>query len=139
MNGLSRRSDNSLFSLFDDFFSPLNFVSNERVFNPAIDITENEKSYEIVAEVPGMTENDITVSVDEDVMCIKGEKKFEEEKKEQNFHRIERRYGAFERRIRLPRGTNLEKIEADYDNGLLKISIPKEEVKTQKIEIKSKK
>jgi len=139
MNGLSRRSDNSLFSLFDDFFSPLNFVSSERVFNPAIDITENEKSYEIVAEVPGMTDNDITVSVDEDVMCIKGEKKFEEEKKEQNFHRIERRYGSFERRIRLPRGTNLEKIEADYENGLLKINIPKEEVKTQKIEIKSRK
>jgi len=137
MNTLSRKFDNSPLSIFDEFFGSNRFFSNETSFSPAIDVIEDEKNFEIVAEIPGLDNNDISVSVDEDVLSIRGEKKFEDEKNEKNCHRIERRYGAFERRIRLPRGTNLEQIDANYENGLLKISIPKEEVKTHKIEIKT--
>ena len=127
------------FSLFDDFFSPVSWFKESSVFTPALNVVESKENYEITAELPGLTLNDIEVSIDDDVLCLKGEKKFESEEKDKNYHRIERRYGSFQRSLRLPRGAQLENVDAEFENGILKIVVPKEEKVTKKIEISEKK
>ncbi len=127
------------FSLFDDFFAPLSFFRTSNTFTPALDVVETDKAYEITAELAGLTEKDVELSIDDDVLTIKGEKKFESEDKGKNYHRIERRYGEFQRSLRLPKGAKLDDIKAEFADGILKIEIPKAEKKTKKISIIPKK
>jgi HSP20 family protein len=104
---------------------------------PAVDVSETKDSLVVKAEIPGMEPKDIDISLSGDLLVIKGEKKQKTEEKKENFHRIETRYGAFSRTIRVPVSVDPEKIEASYDNGVLKITLPKkEEVKAKQIEIK---
>lgn len=131
--------------LFDDFvedfgsmkLSPWPFAKGS--FLPSIDVSEDEKSIQVNAELPGMTEKDIEVTLHDNVLTLKGEKKHEEEKKDQNYHCIERRYGSFHRSFPLPQEVEIEKIDASFKNGILSIAIPKKEgekEKGKKIEIK---
>ncbi len=104
---------------------------------PSLDVSETKDNIVVKAEVPGMDAKDIDISLTNDVLTVKGEKKQEKEEKEENYHRIERSYGAFSRSIRLPREVQSDKIKANYKNGVLKITLPKsEEAKKKEIKIK---
>jgi HSP20 family protein len=120
--------------LFEDFFgdygAPATRGEGEAAapaISPNLDIAETDKAYEIAVELPGVEEKDLDVSVSEGVLAIKGEKRSESEEKEKNFHRVERSYGSFERRLTLPAEVDAEKIDANFANGVLTVTIPKAE------------
>lgn len=92
---------------------------------PAVDIAEKDESYEITAELPGIDQKNIEVTLSNDNLIIKGEKKEEKEEKRKGYHLSERRYGSFQRVFNLPEGVNAEKIEANFSKGVLSISLPK--------------
>jgi len=104
---------------------------------PAVDVSETKDALVVKAEIPGMESKDIDISLSGDLLTIKGEKKQKTEEKKENYHRIETHYGAFSRGIRVPVSVDSNKIEASYDKGVLKITLPKkEEIKAKQIEIK---
>ncbi|MBN1930795.1 MAG: Hsp20/alpha crystallin family protein [Desulfobacterales bacterium] len=106
---------------------------------PSVDISEDKNSYLVKAELPGMDAKDVDVSLSGDLLTIKGEKKKETEEKDENRYRSERYYGSFQRVFRLPSGVKSDKVEASFDKGILKITLPKlEEAKKKEIEIKIK-
>jgi len=108
-------------------------------FMPQLDVSESETEIQVNAELPGMTDKDIEVSLENNVLNIKGQKKQEQEKKEKNYHYVERQYGSFYRSIPLPAEVEGEKIEAIFKNGILTISLPKVKSKEQakKIQVKT--
>ena len=107
-------------------------------FVPAVDVYEDEQSLTLKLEVPGLNEEDINVTLENNTLTVSGERKFEKEEKEENFHRIERRYGSFTRTFRLPNTVDSEKVEAGYDKGVLKITLAKRaEAKPKTIKIAS--
>jgi HSP20 family protein len=106
---------------------------------PAIDVFEKGDKLVVKAEVPGMKEDDIHVSVEGDMLTIRGEKKTESEVKEEDYYRSERSYGSFFRSVALPSTVDASKIEADYENGVLEVTLPKKpEVKPKKVAVKKK-
>jgi len=92
---------------------------------PAVDVTEDEKSFKISAELPGMEEKDIDVSVAGDMLTVKGEKRQEKEEKNQNYYVSERSYGSFQRNFMLPEGVDREAIGAAFAKGVLIVTLPK--------------
>lgn len=107
-------------------------------FVPAVDVYEDEHNLVLKLEVPGMNEEDLNVSLENNMLAVSGERKFEKEEKEENFHRIERRYGSFSRTFRLPNTVDPEKVEAAYDKGILKITLAKRaEAKPKQIKVGS--
>jgi HSP20 family protein len=105
-------------------------------WNPSVDIFENENEVVLKAEVPGMNAKDIEVRLENNVLMLKGERHFEKEAKEENYHRVEREYGAFSRSFELPTAVNGDKVTAEYKDGILKIVLPKkEETKPKAIKI----
>jgi len=103
---------------------------------PAVDIYETENEVVLTAEIPGVDEKDIEIKVEDDTLTIRGERKFEKETKEENFHRIERAYGSFFRSFALPSYVDHDKIEAEHENGVLRIRMPKKaELKPRKVKI----
>ena len=126
--------------LFDRFFEDMSLPSildSEDSWVPAFDITENDKGYLVTAELPGMDPKEVDVTFSEGILTVKGEKKDEKEDKGDNYHRIERRYGSFHRSFRIPGKVETDKIDANYKDGILKLSLPKVEgSETKKIEVK---
>lgn len=135
-----------------DRFAGFGFPSMRRLFDlapaepsftfnvPAVDVTEDDKAYKIAAEMPGVEEKDIEVSVNEDMIILKGEKRQEKEEKNKNTYVSERSYGSFQRAFALPEGVDRGKIAADFSKGVLTVTLPKtpESQKQQKkIEIKT--
>ena len=116
---------NRVNSLFRDFNEGGDSPMTTASFVPAVDIYEDEKKVSLKLEVPGMAEKDLDVSVENNVLTIRGERKFEKEEKEENFHRIERRYGSFSRSFTLPSTVDTEHIEAHYQAGVLKLDLQK--------------
>jgi HSP20 family protein len=113
---------NSLFGgLNTETESPLTTAS----FVPAVDVYEDEKKVVLKLEVPGIEEKDLDVRVENHTLTVKGERKFEKEEKEENFHRIERRYGSFYRAFTLPTTVDTENVDAKYEAGVLKIELKK--------------
>jgi HSP20 family protein len=112
---------NSLFRDMNEGDSPLSTAS----FVPAVDIYEDDKKVMLKLEVPGLEQKDLDVSVENNTLTVKGERKFEKEEKEENFHRIERRYGSFFRAFTLPTTVNTEDIHASYTAGVLKLELSK--------------
>ncbi len=123
--------------LFDDFM-PVSWRPLERsVFSrvmpslsgwsaaPAVDVVENDNSFEISAEVPGMDEKDLDVKISDGVLTIRGEKQEEKEEKHKEYHVSERRYGSFQRTFQLPGGVDADKVQATFDKGILKVKMPK--------------
>lgn len=107
---------------------------------PAVDVLESEKSYEITTELPGMDEKNIEVKLADGVLTIKGEKQEAKEEKEKNYYRRERSYGAFERSFEVPDSVEVDKIEANFSNGVLKLMLPKKaeaQKPAKKIEVKA--
>jgi len=108
---------------------------------PKVDVSETADGYKIEAELPGMDEKDINVSVSDDVLTIKGEKKFEREEKKKDYHLTERSYGAVQRSFSLPDAVDADKIAATFSKGVLTLSLPKTKeakAKERRIEVKTK-
>jgi len=106
---------------------------------PAVDIYETDDAIVLEAELPGMNEKDIEVKVEDNVLSIKGERKFEQERKEENYYRMERYYGTFQRSFTLPSNIDTDKIKAEYKKGILKIEMPKkEQAKPKQIKVEVK-
>jgi HSP20 family protein len=112
---------NSLFREMGDSDSPLTTAS----FVPAVDVYEDTKKVVLKLEVPGIEEKDLDIRVENNTLTVKGERKFEKEEKEENFHRIERRYGSFYRAFTLPSTLDTEHVNANYNNGVLKLELTK--------------
>ena len=105
-------------------------------FVPPVDIYEDQHGIQLKLEVPGIDEKDLDIKVENNVLTVSGERKFEKEQKEENFHRIERRYGSFTRSFTLPNTVDTENIKADYNNGVLNIRLAKrEEAKPKQIKV----
>jgi HSP20 family protein len=105
-------------------------------FAPPVDIYEDEHSYTLKLEVPGIEEKDINVKLENSTLTVSGERKFEKEEKEENYRRVERRYGSFARSFTLPQTIDSETVTAEYDMGLLKIRLAKKaEAKPKQIKI----
>jgi HSP20 family protein len=112
---------NSLFREMSEGDSPLTTAS----FVPAVDIYEDPKKVVLKLEVPGMEEKDLDIRVENNTLTVKGERKFEKDEKEENFHRIERRYGSFYRAFTLPSTVDTENVGASYNAGVLKLELNK--------------
>jgi HSP20 family protein len=105
-------------------------------FVPAVDIYEDEQGITLKLEAPGVDQNDLDLKVENHVLSVSGERKLEKEEKEENFHRIERRYGSFTRSFTLPNTVDTENIRADYESGVLKIHLVKRaEAKPKQIKV----
>jgi len=120
---------------FDDFFghrlARVEWI--EGVWNPSVDVSEDKDNVIIKAEMPGMKKDDVKISIQDNVLTLKGEKKQE---KDANYHRIERSYGYFCRSFQLPTSVKTDTIKASYKNGVLNIILPKtEEVKPKEIPV----
>jgi HSP20 family protein len=130
-------------SLFDNFFHGFDFEPFEArfaAFNPKVDVTESDKEIKIAAELPGMDEKDIDVSLQNNMLTIKGEKKEEKEDKGKDYYRMERSYGSFSRTIPLPIEVETDKVEAKFKKGVLNITLPKSAkavAETKKIAVKA--
>lgn len=121
---------NRMGRLFDEAGRP-RFVENEEAtatWSPAVDIYETQQEIVVKAELPDLKQEDIQVSLDNDRLSIRGERKFESEVKRENYHRVERSYGTFSRTFSLPPTVDQEKIRADYKNGVLTVTLPKREI-----------
>ena len=141
--------------LFDRFAGGFGFPAFRRMFEtgpasatessfgftaPAVDVTEDDKNYKITAELPGLEEKNIDVTVAGDMLTLKGEKRYEKEEKNKNHYMSERAYGSFQRSFVLPDGIVRDKIAADLSKGVLTITLPKTEAAQKpqkKIEVKA--
>jgi HSP20 family protein len=124
--------------IFDDFFGhrPSRVTFRESAWSPNVDIAKTGEDIVVKAELPGMTKEDVNISIIDNTLTLEGEKKQENEVKEENYHRVERSYGKFHRSFTLPKGIQHEKIKANFKNGILNINIPKADaIKPKQIEI----
>ena len=130
-NALNQRAANFLARNFD---APLSTT----VWNPAVDIYETDNEIVLKAELPGLDVKDIELRLENNVLMLKGERRFEKETKDENYHRIEREYGTFSRAFTLPSPVNVDKAAAEYKEGILKVTIPKKgEMKPKPIKIEA--
>jgi HSP20 family protein len=105
-------------------------------FAPAVDVYEDEHNVTLKIEVPGIEEKDIDVRLENHTLTVHGERKIEKEEKEENYRRVERQYGSFTRTFNLPPTVDAERVQADYDKGVLKITLPKKaEAKPKQIRV----
>ena len=136
---LERNYPASPFRLFEDFFNDWAFRSLEdrraEAWAPPVDILEKDGNLILMASVPGMTEKDIDLKIEGQVLTVKGERKSQEDSG-YTYHQQESRYGTFSRSFKLPDSADLEKVEADYKNGILTITVPqKPEVRPRTIKV----
>ncbi len=135
-----RRMWREMDRMFDNFFRGSESEEAEHPltrWSPDVDIHETEDSFVVKAELPGLTKDDVKITLRDDVLTIRGEKKQEKETKKENYHRIERNYGAFHRSFTLPTSVRSDKIEATYEDGVLTLTLPKvEEAEPKEIEVK---
>ena len=123
-------------SLLDKFFDDSIQRSGNGYFVPKVDILENDNAFELHFEAPGMNKEDFNIEVKDNTLTISGERKFSAEKNEGNYQSIETRYGSFSRSFSLPESVQSDKINAKYVNGILELTIPKDEKKLLKTSIK---
>jgi HSP20 family protein len=124
--------------LLKEAFSPMSGETevSTRSWAPPVDIYETEDAIVLKAELPGIDPKDVEVRVEDNTLYLKGERKYEKEVKEQNYHRVERSYGSFARSFSLPNSIDAEKVKAEYKDGLLTLTMPKrEEAKPKTIKI----
>ena len=131
--GLHREIDR----LFNEFAQGAGADSDSAKLVPNIDISETDKAIEVSAEMPGLERKDVEISIEDDALTIRGEKKIEEDQKDKNVQHSERSYGVFMRVLQLPPGIDPSSVEATMSNGVLKITIPKPaKPEPKKIEVK---
>ncbi|MBU6420372.1 MAG: Hsp20/alpha crystallin family protein [Proteobacteria bacterium] len=128
-----------VFDRFNQDFAPWNMFGSNSLKWPSVDIAEDEKKYSVTAELPGLAAADVDVSVDGNMLIIKGEKRNETKADEKNYHLTERSYGAFQRLFSLPESVDRNAINAAVDKGVLTVTLPKlasKEAAPKKIEVK---
>ncbi len=114
-------------------------ISKEATWAPSMDISEDKEAITIKVDLPGVKQQDIDIEVTGKTLTFKGERKSEEEKKDKNYHRVERFYGSYSRSVTLPDYADMGRIKAEYKNGVLEMSIPKtEESKPKQIKVEVK-
>lgn len=133
------RRPGDLFNEFDRMFDrPTTTYRNAENWGLALDVIENEEGYVIKASVPGINPDDLEITLEDNVLIIKGEVENDEEVNQEQYHLRERRYGSFSRSVKFPVLVNSDAVEASYDKGVLSLNIPKaEEVKPKRIAIKA--
>jgi len=140
---LHKDMDNLFGSLMRGFdAAPFQDNTSLSQLTPRLDISETEKEYQVTAELPGVEEKDLDITLTKGLLTIKGEKKADKEEKGKNYHRIERTYGSFERSISLPQDADQQNVSADFNRGVLKVTVAKKPEAiptTRKIEVKSPK
>jgi len=129
-------------SVLDEAFAAWPFQSENGAitssWTPAVDVFEDKTTVKIVAELPGVKSEDVKLSIENNVLTIRGEKKQEAEEKTERVHRYERSYGVFERAFALPKSVDPDKIEARYENGILTVTVPKiEKARPREIAVKA--
>ncbi len=121
---------------FDDTVASSDTLGS-RHWMPAVDIKESDEALTLSAELPGLAKADVQLSIENNVLTLSGERKFEKDVKKESYHRVERAYGAFSRSFTLPNNVKTEAVEANFDNGILNVMIPKvEEAKARSIKIR---
>ena len=108
-----------------DSFNGWPSVFTERAFSPNMEVVETDSAIEVSTELPGIDEKDVEISVSDNVLTIRGEKKFEKDEKKKNYRLVERSYGSFERSVALPQGVDASKVKAKMNKGVLKVEVPK--------------
>ncbi|HEY2769177.1 MAG TPA: Hsp20/alpha crystallin family protein [Solirubrobacteraceae bacterium] len=129
---------NRLFNTFFDTPTTTNGAGNRnfRRWIPAMDLVETEKDFVLRADLPGLSEEDVQIELEDNVLTIKGERKAEHEERKEGYYRVERSSGAFSRSLTLPEGVDAEAVEASFDRGVLEVRIPKpEQRKPRKVAI----
>jgi HSP20 family protein len=133
-HGFNRMLDQT----FQDFFAgrPSEDVAS-RGWVPAVDIRETDDLLTLLVELPGLKNEDVEITLENGVLTVHGERKFEKDVKEENYHRIERSYGAFTRSFTLPRNVQADKVKATFVDGVLHVDLPKsEDSRPRRIDIK---
>lgn len=120
-----QREMNRLFEGFLQGWGPDPFPDRFGAFSPRIDVTEDDKTLKVIAELPGIAPRDIDISLSRDSLTIRGEKKDERENRKENYFYSERSFGSFARTIRIPREIEVNKVQADFKKGILTITMPK--------------
>jgi len=122
--------------LFDEFFGERQTEMTECAWTPMVDVSETETEIKVRAELPGLTQDNIEIHLQDNVLTLQGEKKEEQKDEQENFHRVERCYGSFTRSFNLPTNVKADAVQATFKNGVLLITLPKsEEARTKKIAI----
>lgn len=128
---------NELSRFHDRFFGP-SWPESKLEFRPAVDIYEDEKAIYLKAELPGINPDEIKINVENDVLTLEGERKFEKEEKKEGYHRVERSYGSFRRSFSVPDNVSTEDIDATYKDGVLTLTLPKtREANAREIKVKA--
>jgi len=122
--------------LFNAAFDTPGGNGGGRRWMPAMDLVETDEHFVLRADLPGMTESDVNIEIEDNVLTVSGERKAEHEEKREGFYRVERAFGSFSRALTLPKGIDAEAVSAGFSNGVLEVRIPKpEERKPRKITI----
>ena len=119
----------------DRFFNDEFVGGSLPTFSPKVDIAESDQAFEIQLHVPGVKKDEIKIDLNDDQITISGERKFENEKKEKNFHSVESFYGNFKRTFHLPEVVDRENVDASYVDGILTVTLPKDEKRVTKKQI----
>jgi len=133
---------NRINGMFEDLFrgSWLTPWAEEQVqWLPTLNVSESDEAVRVTAELPGVNPKEVDISISDDLLTMRGEKKAEKEESDSDYHRIERSYGAFSRTVRLPAVIDADKVEATFKDGILTINLPKrEEAKTRRVKVEIK-
>jgi len=133
------------FDLFNEFLNTFNSIqhmeesSNINDFIPSVNTRESDDAYHIEVDLPGVDKKDVDINIEENILTISGKRELKKEQREDDYYKIESSYGSFSRSFTLPQKIDLEKIEAEFNNGVLEVVIPKQNIieeKSKKIEIK---
>lgn len=122
-------------SFVDRFFNDEFYGGSVPSFKPQVDVAETDKEFEIQLHIPGIKKDEVSIDIKEDQLIVSGERKFENNKKEKNFHSVESYYGSFKRSFYLPEIVNRDNVDASYSDGVLTITLPKDEKKVAKRQI----
>jgi HSP20 family protein len=133
--GTIQNEMNRLFNTFFDTPTHSNGATHRR-WIPAMDLVETEDSFVLSADLPGVSESDVNIEVEDNVLTISGERKSEHEDRKAGYYRVERSYGSFRRSLTLPEGVDPEAVKATFDKGVLQVTVPKPEQQTpRKVQI----
>ena len=129
---------NDVERVFRDMLGSFESPATAGAFAPALDVAETEDEFTLVVELPGVSPEDVDITLEENVLTISGERTFYDEKTEDTFRRVERAFGRFHRAVRLPDRVAGDRVEASYTDGLLTVTVPKaEEAKPRRIEVRA--
>ena len=126
-------------SPFDSVFGNLAADRSDRRWAPAVDVKETEDAYTVEADLPGLSKEEIDLQIEDNVVTLRGERNAESKEEKDGYHVYERRSGKFERSFKIPNGFDAAEVKAAYENGVLRVTLPKrEETKPKQIEVKIK-